>query len=233
MPSSRGTFSCGGGTSRTSGSVCADREAQRADTFSAIGRALRNLAVHRPAALADALGDAFPWVEFLLAADRRLFLDELSRVVLAAATFNDYEALSQTGPGVAGRRGPRRPEARSTAPAGGRGGRRAGGLAQSLTWRSANARTAWEKLTADRRHRRGRRAHHRRPHRPLPSDVPHPYELSWLRCGGGVGRGWTAQVGAPGSVLRDLCRRVQRAHPLEHEAIDAANTAAKGLVTTY
>lgn len=73
----------------------ADREAQRADTFSAIGRALRNLAVHSPTALADALGDAFPWVEFLPAGDRRLFLDEFSRVVVAAAALDDYEALTQ------------------------------------------------------------------------------------------------------------------------------------------
>lgn len=73
----------------------ADREAQRADTFSAVGRALRNLAVHSPAALADALGDAFPWVEFLPAADRRLFLEEFSRVIVAAASLDDYEALSQ------------------------------------------------------------------------------------------------------------------------------------------
>ncbi|HZN13080.1 MAG TPA: DUF6247 family protein [Acidimicrobiales bacterium] len=73
----------------------ADREAQRADTFSAIGRALRNLAVHSPAALSNALGDAFPWIEFLPAADRRLFLDDFSRVVVAAAALDDYEALSQ------------------------------------------------------------------------------------------------------------------------------------------
>ena len=73
----------------------ADREAQRVDTFSAIGRALRNLAVHNPAALADALGDAFPWVEFLPEDDRRLFLDEFSRVVMAAAALDDYEALGQ------------------------------------------------------------------------------------------------------------------------------------------
>lgn len=73
----------------------ADREAQRADTFSAIGRALRNLAVHSPATFADALADAFPWLEFLPAADRRLFLDEFSRVVLAGTAFDDYEALSQ------------------------------------------------------------------------------------------------------------------------------------------
>lgn len=73
----------------------ADREAQRADTFSAIGRALRNLAVHSPAAFADALGDAFPWIEFLPVADRRMFLDQFSRVVLAGTAFDNYEALTQ------------------------------------------------------------------------------------------------------------------------------------------
>ena len=73
----------------------ADREAQRADTFSAIGRALRNLATHSPAALNDALGDAFPWMEFLPAGDRRLFLDEFSRVVTASATVDSYDSLDQ------------------------------------------------------------------------------------------------------------------------------------------
>lgn len=73
----------------------ADREVQRADTFAAIGRALRNLAVHSPAALSDALADAFPWVEFLPAADRGRFIDEFSRVVSAAAAVDNYDALSQ------------------------------------------------------------------------------------------------------------------------------------------
>lgn len=73
----------------------ADRETARAETFTAIGRALRNLAAHNPAALNDALGDAFPWIEFLPARDRRLFLDEFSRVVTAAASVDDYESLSQ------------------------------------------------------------------------------------------------------------------------------------------
>src|SRR2546421_8641041 len=73
----------------------ADREAQRADTFTAIGRALRNLATHNPAALSDALGDAFPWIEFLPARDRSLFLDEFSRVVTAAAALDNYESLGQ------------------------------------------------------------------------------------------------------------------------------------------
>ncbi len=73
----------------------ADREVQRADTFAAIGRALRNLAVHSPVALSDALADAFPWVEFLPAADRRRFIDEFSRVVSAAAAVDNFDTLSQ------------------------------------------------------------------------------------------------------------------------------------------
>lgn len=73
----------------------ADREAQRADTFTAIGRALRNLAVHNPAALRDALGDAFPWLELLAVADQRLFVGEFSRIVTAAAAVDNYEPLSQ------------------------------------------------------------------------------------------------------------------------------------------
>ncbi|HUP85024.1 MAG TPA: DUF6247 family protein [Acidimicrobiales bacterium] len=73
----------------------ADREAGRADTFSAIGRALRNLAVHNPAALDDALGEAFPWMEFLPTRDRRAFLDEYSRIVVAAAVLDSYEPLTE------------------------------------------------------------------------------------------------------------------------------------------
>lgn len=73
----------------------ADRESHRAEAFAAMSRALRNLAVHSRAALNDALLDAFPWLEFLPAADRRLFLDEFSRVVTAAAAVDNYELLTQ------------------------------------------------------------------------------------------------------------------------------------------
>lgn len=73
----------------------ADRAAQRADAFSAIGVALRSLALHSPEALANALREAFPWSDFLPEADRRLFLDEFSRVVSAAAAIDSYESLSQ------------------------------------------------------------------------------------------------------------------------------------------
>lgn len=73
----------------------ADRESERAEAFVAIARALRNLALHSPAALADSLIDAFPWTEFLPAADRRRFADEFSRVATAAADLENIAPLTQ------------------------------------------------------------------------------------------------------------------------------------------
>lgn len=73
----------------------ADRDADRADAFAALARTLRNLAAHNAKALQEALGDAFPWLEFLPAADRRLFVDELTRVLIGAAALDNYAPLSQ------------------------------------------------------------------------------------------------------------------------------------------
>ncbi len=73
----------------------ADREADRSETFAAVGRALRNLAVHSPTALADSLVDAFPWTLFLPAAERRLFVDEFSRVLTAGAELDNLTPLTQ------------------------------------------------------------------------------------------------------------------------------------------
>ncbi len=73
----------------------ADREIERAEAFAGVARAMRNLAVHSPAALGSALRDAFPWLEFLPVADRQLFAEEFSRVVTAAADLDSYTLLSQ------------------------------------------------------------------------------------------------------------------------------------------
>jgi hypothetical protein len=73
----------------------ADRDADRAVAFAALGRTLRNLAVHNSKALGEALGDAFPWLEFVPAADRRAFVQEFSRVVVAAADLDNYTPLGQ------------------------------------------------------------------------------------------------------------------------------------------
>lgn len=73
----------------------ADRETERAAAFAAFGRTLRNLAVHNPRALGEALGDAFPWLEFLPDPDRRAFVEEFSRVAAAAAELDTYGPMSQ------------------------------------------------------------------------------------------------------------------------------------------
>ena len=73
----------------------ADRDSDRAEAFIALSRTLRNLAAHNAKALEAALGDAFPWLEFLPAADRRLFVDEFSRVVTGAAALDNYAPLAQ------------------------------------------------------------------------------------------------------------------------------------------
>jgi hypothetical protein len=73
----------------------ADREAERVMAFAAFGRTLRNLATNHPRALGEALGDAFPWLEFLPRADRRAFIEEFSRVAVAAAELDLYGPLSQ------------------------------------------------------------------------------------------------------------------------------------------
>lgn len=73
----------------------ADRERDRAEVFAAVARALRNLGMHSPAALATALEDAFPWMDLLPAKDRRLFADEFSRVVIAAADLDNMAPLTQ------------------------------------------------------------------------------------------------------------------------------------------
>ena len=56
----------------------ADRDDQRADAYALVGRALRNLAVHSPGALADALLDEFPWTSFLPKPDQAAFVDEFT-----------------------------------------------------------------------------------------------------------------------------------------------------------
>lgn len=73
----------------------ADHEAERTAAFAAFGRTFRNLAVHHPDALGEALADAFPWMEFLPGDDRRAFVEEFSRMVAAAAELGTYGRLSQ------------------------------------------------------------------------------------------------------------------------------------------
>lgn len=72
-----------------------DRDDQRADAYALVGRALRNLAVHAPAALGEALVDEFPWTSFLPKADRAAFIDEFTRTVVAAAELDNFAPLAR------------------------------------------------------------------------------------------------------------------------------------------
>ena len=73
----------------------ADRHDGRSDAFEACARLLRNVAVHSPAALRAALGDAFAWTEFLPRQDREMFAEELIPMLLAAVSVDNYEPVSQ------------------------------------------------------------------------------------------------------------------------------------------
>ena len=73
----------------------ADREAERSDVFRLLARSFRNLAIHSPVVLEAAVLDAFSWAEFLPAKDRRAFLEEFSRTLIAAAQMDTYVALTQ------------------------------------------------------------------------------------------------------------------------------------------
>ena len=72
-----------------------DRDDQRADAYAMVGRALRNLAVHAPGTLGEALLDEFPWTTFLPKTDRAEFIDDFTRTVVAAAELDNFAPLAQ------------------------------------------------------------------------------------------------------------------------------------------
>ena len=71
---------------RYPGRADTERDAERSDVFRALAVTFRSLATRTPSVLAEAVLDAFAWTEFLPVKDRRLFLDEFSRTLMASAT---------------------------------------------------------------------------------------------------------------------------------------------------
>ena len=63
--------------------------------FRVLAHSFRNLAVHSPGVLDSVVLDAFAWSEFLPAKDRRAFLDEFSRTLIASAEMDTYGQLAQ------------------------------------------------------------------------------------------------------------------------------------------
>lgn len=72
-----------------------DRETERSDTFAALAHAMQSLGAHAPTAVARALPEVFPWLDFLPDADRRRFVTEFSRTVAAAAELENLWPLTQ------------------------------------------------------------------------------------------------------------------------------------------
>ncbi len=73
----------------------ADRDDDRSEAFEALARLLRNLAVHSPVALDEAVDEVFAWLTFLPKADRKLFIEELTSTLVGAAAVENYAPVSQ------------------------------------------------------------------------------------------------------------------------------------------
>jgi hypothetical protein len=73
----------------------ADRDDDRVAAFAVFARVLRNLAVHNPDVLADALHDAFPWIMFLPAVDQVAFTTELTSTLLASVDLGNFTPVAQ------------------------------------------------------------------------------------------------------------------------------------------
>ena len=73
----------------------ADRADERHETFDALARLMRNLLIHSPAGLDTPVDEVFLWVTFLPSRDRKAFVDELPRTLVAALTIENYAPVGQ------------------------------------------------------------------------------------------------------------------------------------------
>ena len=73
----------------------ADRDDERDEAFDALARLMRNLVVHSPASLDATVDEVFPWVTFLPSRDRKAFVDELTRTLVAVSTIENYAPVGQ------------------------------------------------------------------------------------------------------------------------------------------
>ena len=75
--------------------IRADHHTDRTQALESTARLLRNIAAHSPAALSEALLDAFAWAKFLPRDARDRFAQELIDTLLAAATVDVYAPVAQ------------------------------------------------------------------------------------------------------------------------------------------
>lgn len=71
------------------------RTEARADATRAVAKMLRSLAAHSPAAMIDAVEEAFPWSSFLPDADRHTFIRELTQTLAASADLDNFASVAQ------------------------------------------------------------------------------------------------------------------------------------------
>lgn len=72
-----------------------DRAGARDEVIADMARLLRKLAVRSPAAVAEAVEEAFPWSSFLPAGDRDEFVRELTRTLAASADIDNFAPAAQ------------------------------------------------------------------------------------------------------------------------------------------
>ncbi len=73
----------------------AQRDDDRSEAFEALARLLRNLAVRSPIALGEAVDEVFAWLVFLPRAERKLFIEDLTRALVGSAAVENYAPVSQ------------------------------------------------------------------------------------------------------------------------------------------
>ena len=71
-------------------------DTSRAKTIECLARLLCKIAADSPEAMDDAIEAAFPWVEFLSTDGRREFADELTRIILASASVENFVQVDLT-----------------------------------------------------------------------------------------------------------------------------------------
>lgn len=73
----------------------AEREENRDEAFDVLARLLRSLLTHDPAGLDATIDEALPWTTFLPRQERQLFMDELTRTLLAVSTIDNFAPVGQ------------------------------------------------------------------------------------------------------------------------------------------
>ena len=73
----------------------AERDQDRDEAFITAARLLRNLLMHNPAALDEAMHEAFAWTRFLPLSDQRLFAADLTHALVASGELDIYSALTR------------------------------------------------------------------------------------------------------------------------------------------